>query len=312
MPSKELTPVPVNDERRVRSYHSAFSGELIIYNLGNNIRLWWAIPVRGVAWAAATEVLLILLTQLSGISMPVLSLDWGFVYIGIPVAVGWLCSHARPEGRPLHVAIWAWIAVLFSGRQTIGGYRRVKHADHMHGSKIKVRATVAPRPKRHLERYAYAAMGVVFVFFLVHHFSGASSPSNVPPHTSRLPVLARVAQQARPALPPMRGVLPLRIRIHPVPHHKVVGHKVATHRRKPVVRHRHVVLKVRHTYTAHVTPKPHSTYTPPPVYKPPVVVHHKPPATVAIRPDPAPSGGISPDPAPSGGGSPCYPGQLGC
>ena len=164
--------------------------------------------MRAIFWAASTEVVLIIFTSLSGISLPVLSANWAFTYLVIPGFIGWLCGNAKPEGRPLHTAIWAWIAILFTGHHSIGGFTSMKHTQHMKGAKVKVSRNYVPRKPFPVANVLGGGFAVGMSLFLLLHFVGLPNPGS--PHD-----VPRPAQAAR-SMPPLAwSVLPTSAAMRP-------------------------------------------------------------------------------------------------
>jgi hypothetical protein len=110
---------------QIRSYHRAFHFELYLHSLGN-VRPWRPIPARGVFYTAASELVMIALARAPLVGRAVSGLGVEAVYGLVPVAVAWLLTVARIEGRRFHLATRVWARHLFSGAMLVGGYRKVK------------------------------------------------------------------------------------------------------------------------------------------------------------------------------------------
>jgi hypothetical protein len=111
--------------RQIRSYHRAFHFELMLYTLGN-LRPWRPVPARGVFYTAVCGVMMVALAHAPGIGGVISGLGPVAVYGVIPLALGWLLTVARVEGRRFHIAARVWARHLCSGRALVGGYRAVK------------------------------------------------------------------------------------------------------------------------------------------------------------------------------------------
>jgi hypothetical protein len=108
--------------RQIRSYHRAFHFELMLYTLGN-LRPWRPVPARGVFYTAVCLVMMVALAHAPAIGGVISGVGPVAVYGVIPLALGWLLTVARVEGRRFHVAARVWARHFRSGRTLIGGYR---------------------------------------------------------------------------------------------------------------------------------------------------------------------------------------------
>jgi hypothetical protein len=113
--------------RQIRSYHRAFHFELMLYTLGN-LRPWRPVPARGVFYTAVCVVIMAAVVHAPGIGGVISGLGPVAVYGVIPLALGWLLTAARVEGRRFHVAARVWARHLHSGQTLIGGYRAIKRS----------------------------------------------------------------------------------------------------------------------------------------------------------------------------------------
>jgi hypothetical protein len=113
--------------RQIRSYHRAFHFELMLYTIGN-LRPWRPVPARAVLYTAVSEIVMIAVAHTPAIGGLVSGLGPEAVYGVIPLALGWLLTVARIEGRRFHVAARVWARHLFRGRTLVGGYRAMKPA----------------------------------------------------------------------------------------------------------------------------------------------------------------------------------------
>jgi hypothetical protein len=111
--------------RQIRSYHRAFHFELLLYTIGN-LRPWRPVPARGVFYTAVCVVVMAALAHAPAIGGVISGLGPVAVYGVIPLALGWLLTVARVEGRRFHIAARVWARHLRSGGTLIGGYRAVK------------------------------------------------------------------------------------------------------------------------------------------------------------------------------------------
>jgi len=111
--------------RQIRSYHRAFHFELMLYTLGN-LRPWRPVPARGVFYSAVCVMMMVALAHVPGVGGVISGLGPVAVYGVIPLALGWLLTVARVEGRRFHIAARVWARHLRSGGTLIGGYRAVK------------------------------------------------------------------------------------------------------------------------------------------------------------------------------------------
>jgi hypothetical protein len=110
--------------RLIRSYHRAFHFELELYTLGN-IRLWRPVPARGLFYFAGSEVTMLLLAHVPLFGVALSQVDWSILYVAIPVALAWLLTVAKIEGRRFHVGVRAWSRHVCSGKRLVGAYRSV-------------------------------------------------------------------------------------------------------------------------------------------------------------------------------------------
>ena len=113
--------------RQIRSYHRAFHFELMLYTIGN-LRPWRPVPARAVLYTALSELVMIAVAHAPAIGGLVSGLGPEAVYGVIPLALGWLLTVARIEGRRFHVAARVWARHVLRGRTLIGGYRAMKPA----------------------------------------------------------------------------------------------------------------------------------------------------------------------------------------
>jgi hypothetical protein len=113
--------------RQIRSYHRAFHFELMLYTIGN-LRPWRPVPARAVLYTALSELVMIAVAHIGGIGGLVSGLGPEAVYGVIPLALGWVLTVARIEGRRFHVAARVWARHALHGRTLIGGYRAMKLA----------------------------------------------------------------------------------------------------------------------------------------------------------------------------------------
>jgi hypothetical protein len=111
--------------RQIRSYHRAFHFELMLYTLGN-VRPWRPVPARGVFYTAVCVVMMVALAHAPGLGGVISGLGPVAMYGVIPLALGWLLTVARVEGRRFHIAARVWARHLHSGGTLIGGYRAAK------------------------------------------------------------------------------------------------------------------------------------------------------------------------------------------
>lgn len=111
--------------RQIRSYQRAFHFELMLYTVGN-LRPWRPIPARAVVYTAASELVMIAVANAPAIGGVISGLGPEAVYGLLPLALGWLLTVAKIEGRRFHVAARLWTRRLLGGRTLIGGYRVMK------------------------------------------------------------------------------------------------------------------------------------------------------------------------------------------
>jgi hypothetical protein len=111
--------------RQIRSYHRAFHFELMLYTLGN-LRPWRPVPARGVFYTGVSVVMMVALAHAPVVGGVVSGVGPEAVYGVIPLALGWLLTVARVEGRRFHIAARVWARHLRTGRTLIGGYRAMK------------------------------------------------------------------------------------------------------------------------------------------------------------------------------------------
>lgn len=116
-------------DRQIRSYHRAFLGELTLYRIGN-LRPWRPIPARGIFWVAGLELLVFAATHVARLGIPVGSAGWMGAYLVVPLALAWLFTVAKIEGRRFHVAVRAWVRHALRGQSLVGGYRKLSFGPH--------------------------------------------------------------------------------------------------------------------------------------------------------------------------------------
>jgi hypothetical protein len=97
----------------------------MLYTLGN-LRPWRPVPARGVFYTAVCELVMIVLAHAVVVGGVIAGFGPAVVYGLIPLAVGWLLTVARVEGRRFHIAAQVWARHLRSGRTLTGGYRSIK------------------------------------------------------------------------------------------------------------------------------------------------------------------------------------------
>jgi hypothetical protein len=112
---------------QIRSYHRAFHFELMLYTLGN-LRPWRPVPARGVLYTAVCEMVMIALAHAFVIDGVISGFGPVVLYGVIPLAVGWLLTVARVEGRRFHVAARVCARHFRCGRTLTGGYRAIKRS----------------------------------------------------------------------------------------------------------------------------------------------------------------------------------------
>jgi hypothetical protein len=111
--------------RQIRSYHRAFHFELMLYTIGN-LRPWRPIPARAVVYTAMGELGMIAVANAPAIGGLISGLGPEAVYGLLPLALGWLLTVAKIEGRRFHIAARVWTRQLLGGRMLIGAYRAMK------------------------------------------------------------------------------------------------------------------------------------------------------------------------------------------
>lgn len=109
--------------RQIRSYHRAFHFELMLYTLGN-LRMWRPVPARGVFYTVVCVVIMVAVAHAPGVGGVISGLGPVAMYGVIPLALGWLFTVARVEGRRFHIAARVWARHLRSGGMLIGGTGR--------------------------------------------------------------------------------------------------------------------------------------------------------------------------------------------
>ena len=297
MPGTDL--VRVADERQVRSYHGAFSGELTIYQVGD-LRPWRPIPARMIAWVAGLVFGAFLLGQAAGLSLPVWSMGWFLYYLVVPGFLGYLGSRMLVEGRYLHVVLVAWSRHVFCGSHLTGGYYRTRPRA-LRKTKVKVTAEYRPREPVPLLPVAAAA----FIIAVPTSIALAVGLAHHPAHHRATIRPAATAYRATFSLfsPP---VLALPQRLPSVP--RAVPRKArrvrrATARRAPVPSGRRVVapqLPAQAIATPYVPVPTYVAPRPQPVLMPGSAVLTVPPVShrTAAHPDRAPTRRTPrPDPA---------------
>lgn len=295
MPSTDLVR---RDERQVRSYHRAFSGELTIYEFGEDLRLWRPIAARQIFWTVILVVLAWIFGRIFNLPLPTWSLGWLFFYIVLPGLFGWFFSRAVVEGRQLHVVLGAWFSHALYGRHLTGGYQRVSRNRRLGATKIRVEESHDPRSPTPVWFLATGA-GVLLLVAVVAIGSSGTAARRIAQEPPRVAALAPILPLAHSQhVPARRGRV---VRHAATRHDSSPRRRVAAHARP---KRRGVHRTVHHAVV--VPAPPVSSPAPPvvaqaaPVSQPVVVVHH---ATVSH-----PSSGVTqfthqapkptPDPSP--------------
>ena len=97
----------------------------MLYTLGN-LRPWRPVPARGVFYTAVVRGDDGRAGARACVGGVISGLGPVAVYGVIPLALGWLLTVARVEGRRFHIAARVWARHLRSGSTLIGGYRVMK------------------------------------------------------------------------------------------------------------------------------------------------------------------------------------------
>lgn len=262
MPSKDL--VRLGQDRQVRSYHKAFAGEVTLYALGKDLRLWRPISARQIFWTVGLIVAAFVFASIAQIHLPLWSMGWFVYYFIAPGLLGWLFARALIEGRQLHVVLTSWARQSVRGRNLAGGYRKIGRPTPLRKTKIKVEPsfqTRAPAPVWYMAVIA----AILFILAAV----GLSMPLGSSP--SPKPIHRLVAKPVASVVPPVTTSHLL----VSVPGERTVRHAAARRdlspRRRAAAHHRrrvvHKTAKVRKT-----TPAPAvatTTAVSPPVYRTP-------------------------------------------
>ena len=87
----------------------------MLYTLGN-LPPWRPVPARGVFYTGLCEVIMVALAHAPALGGVISGLGPVAVYGVIPIALGWLLTVARVEGRRFHIAAQVWARHLRYGR----------------------------------------------------------------------------------------------------------------------------------------------------------------------------------------------------
>src|SRR5918999_2207432 len=110
------------DRLVIRSYRRVFEVDRRIYRVDR-----WALPVpggvplRGLAYFAATVLLVVLLSPLPGIGDLLSVLTAPLRYVVLPLAVAVLGSQAAPDGRAAHRFAADWLRLRLRARRRSAG-----------------------------------------------------------------------------------------------------------------------------------------------------------------------------------------------
>lgn len=306
MPSTDL--VRVDQDRQVRSYHRAFAGDLTLYALGKDLRLWRPISARQIFWSAGLVAAAFVFAHVIQLHLPVWSMGWFAYYFIIPCACGWLFARAIIEGRQLHVVLTSWARQSAHGRYLSGGCNRVSRPTPLRKTKIKVEPafhTRTPSPVW-FNAVVVAIVAVLAVVGIGMPLSNARTTT--PAHHA----------VARPTSAPVKAIVTPKHVLVSAPGIRAVRHAAARHatpsprgraaaprRHAKHVVHRAVVHKTVPHKTA-ASPRPAATttvttQTQTPTYNPPAVTtpSSSPPVSHQASPDAAPTHHTDPSPDPS-------------
>lgn len=269
MPGTDL--VGVDQKRQIRSYHQAFTGDLTVYELGKDIRLWRPISARQIFWTFALVIVAIVVARIAGVHLVVFSMGWFFVYFLGPCGLGWLFARALVEGRRLHVVLLSWARHALYGSILTGGYRTVRRHRPLRKTRIKVAPTyqiVQPFPIW-CGVVAILVLGIVAAVVVAIARQGTASVSPRPPQ--RLPVTQLII---------------------PAAHTQQITRIVTAHRERAV---RHATARRPSSPRRAVVHFPHRPRTSPKLRAfsrrlavPAVATSNRRPYAPSVRPDPPP------------------------
>ncbi len=283
-------------KRQVRSYHGAFSGELLIFSFGKDLKPWRPTSARRLGWLAGIFALLWVVSHVLGIAVPIWTLGWVAYYFGLPIGLSYVFAHAIIEGRRLHVILVAWVQHSVSGglsprrsqrplsptRISVSETYRAKPSvlSRRPGRILvstKARGLRLPRVRRSLV-LAPVALAVAAAAIVVLVASSGTAARSVA--TAAVPIPPVVANVVPAPAKPTPARRPFRRRGDRAPRR--------TRRYDPVRRTKPVV----------VPPIPRTA---------PAVVQRTAPAAPPVASSPPPVSS-----APTSTPSACYPGELGC
>lgn len=138
----------------IRSYRVCFRLERRIYKLDRwRLPLPWGVPLRGLGYAAAALVAVLVVSGVPLIGSLLGELHPAIRLLGIPALVAYGLCAVEPDGRAAHVALLAW-ARWRTGPRTVAGIRRCPAP----GSVVRVGdVTIAPDEQTHRYRPARIA-----------------------------------------------------------------------------------------------------------------------------------------------------------
>jgi hypothetical protein len=331
------------EERQVRSYQKAFTGESVIYSFGETLggnawHAWRPVPVRYIGWTAALEVLTFIALHLVGADFRLFSLAWITCYLVFPLGFGWVLTVGKVEGRRIHVALVAWIGHFVRGRNLVGGCVALRKLEQPKTFSVSiVQGSRARRGVRVPKLAKLAGLQLAMPRFVVGSsltaavliiagLSMGNLLSNPPAHrtAATAPHFIPITPQHHLSVTPgVRAVPHIISQKHPVIHHTM------PRRSQPTIAIRAVPHRISVSHHQAAAPVIiHAAIETAPVVSNPPVAHHiatqVPRASVSVpRPIPAPV--LTPKPiaipetakpvyvAPSSPSKPsCFPGVLGC
>jgi hypothetical protein len=104
----------------IRSFRSVFALERRVYQLDNFRLNPGGIPLRGIVYAIAIELAVLIAGTLPVLSWPLGAVPWYLSELALPLALAGLLTVVRIEGRPFHVALGAIARSRVGPRHLVG------------------------------------------------------------------------------------------------------------------------------------------------------------------------------------------------
>jgi hypothetical protein len=141
--------VDIGDGRlSIRSYRLCFRVERRIHKIDRfRIPLPWGLPLRSIAYAASTAVVLVLVAKLPLLGALLGAAHPVFVYVVVPAFAAYALTVIEPDGRAAHLGLAAWLRWRL-GPRDVAGFA----ASAAQGASLRL-ADVAVAPDERSVRY---------------------------------------------------------------------------------------------------------------------------------------------------------------